>query len=717
MKRITALVAGMLLCVTATAENNLFTFDFEEIADKVWAGVRPDGPRFPVMGNTTFVISDEGVVVYDGGGAPGMAEQIIEKIRSLTDKPVTHVVISHWHGDHNFGIYRFAEEFPGVEIIAHRFTAEVIDSPRIAYIDFAETFYERNRADMQRIVDTGMDKEGNTLSPYDIQTYVRILEDEELIGGEQKQFRVTAPNVIIDDKYTIISGERTIELLRLGHANTAGDILMWLPEERVVATGDVVVLPTPYAFNVPPRAWAETLRNVNALDYEILVPGHGAIQRDTAYVDLIIESADSIADQRDAMLADSMATEEVAAALDFSAFEHRFTGGDEYVKFFYDAYFESPFREAAMKALTGEPMVAIVKPAVVPFNDERWQIEAEESEQLQHLGQDALRIKGGSALLADTVIKNGIVEFDIATDGARGFAGLMFRVQDKNNYEHFYIRPHQSGQPDANQYTPVFNGVSAWQLYHGPAYAVPSTYKTDEWMHVKIVFADSRADVYIDSDEPVLRVNSLKRDVGEGSVGVNSANFAPTYFANFQVSTLANAYVLPAHAVEVQVVPAGRIKVWSVSGPFSDDELGDTSTISSAFRDAQTWTDVLAEASGITNLASVPMEVVGNNTRFARVTIESDRQQLQRLRIGYSDSAKVFVNGELQYAGDNTYQSRDYRYLGTIGLFDTVVLPLKKGSNEILIAVTEAFGGWGVMAELDGLEGIAIRNNATSEAN
>lgn len=62
------------------------------------------------------------------------------------------------------------------------------------------------------------------------------------------------------------------------------------------------------------------------------------------------------------------------------------------------------------------------------------------------------------------------------------------------------------------------------------------------------------------------------------------------------------------------------------------------------------------------------------------------------------------------YAGDNTYQSRDYRYLGTIGLFDTVVLPLVAGANEIVIAVTEAFGGWGVMAELDDLDGVSIRS-------
>lgn len=137
MKNLATLVAITLTAITTDAQGDdgPFQFEFQEIAAGVWAGVRPDGPRYPVMGNATFVISDEGVVVFDGGGMPVMAEQIIEKIRSLTDQPVTHVVISHWHGDHSFGVYRFAEEFSGVQFVAHQFTRDVFNSTRIAYID------------------------------------------------------------------------------------------------------------------------------------------------------------------------------------------------------------------------------------------------------------------------------------------------------------------------------------------------------------------------------------------------------------------------------------------------------------------------------------------------------------------------------------------------------------------------------------------------------
>ena len=86
-------------------------------------------------------------------------------------------------------------------------------------------------------------------------------------------------------------------------------------------------------------------------------------------------------------------------------------------------------------------------------------------------------------------------------------------------------------------------------------------------------------------------------------------------------------------------------------------------------------------------------------TRF-----DVDEAGVKQLALGYSDKAAVYLNGKLIYKGDNSYRSRDYRYLGTIGLFDTVALPLKEGENDLCIAVTEAFGGWGVMARLEDLQ-------------
>ncbi len=702
MKNLATLVAITLTAITTDAQGDdgPFQFEFQEIAAGVWAGVRPDGPRYPVMGNATFVISDEGVVVFDGGGMPVMAEQIIEKIRSLTDQPVTHVVISHWHGDHSFGVYRFAEEFSGVQFVAHQFTRDVFNSTRIAYIDRQHDFITNNLEEFQNIVDTGVDSEGTEQSESDRRDYQRIIEDADVITREFDRARVTPADVTFADSYTIQSGGRIIELLHLGHANTAGDIVMWLPAERIVATGDMVVLPSPYAFNTPPRAWAATLRKLNELDYATLVPGHGRIQNDTAYVDLLIEAADSIAAQRDKLLATGLSDKEVQEQLDFSAFEERFTHGDEYVKGYYDAYYETPFRAAAMKALTGEPMVKIEPPQHTPFDDERWEIEAEEYEIVEYLGQQALRLRGGAAMLPDQNIQNCLVEFDIAASDDRGFAGLMFRVQDDANFEHFYIRPHQSGKPDANQYTPVFNGVSGWQLYHGAGYSAPVEYSVDEWMHVKIIFAGSQAKVYIDSDQPVLHINDLKRSAQGGGIGLNSANFSAVHFANFKTTVLADAYAFPPATEANDAEIDGLVTSWQVSDAFDGATLAGITKLEAAHKDSRSWTQLSAEKSGITNLARVQGIGEATDTVFARVIVDSDGPVVRELSLGYSDVAAVFVNDALIYKGNNTYQSRDYRYLGTIGMFDRVTLPLQDGENEVWIAVSEAFGGWGILATI-----------------
>jgi glyoxylase-like metal-dependent hydrolase (beta-lactamase superfamily II) len=689
-----------LIVVAPVWADQPFTFEFEELAPGVWTGVRPDGPRFPVMGNATFIISDEGVVVFDGGGMPAMSEQLIDKIRSLTDEPVTHVITSHWHGDHNFGVFRFGEEFSDVQFLAHEFTRDVMNSSRINYVDRERGFLESNLEEFTRIVETGIDSEGNQRSDMERSVYQRMIDDGPVIDEEFIRAKVTPPNVVFTENYTIESGGRRIELMYLGDANTAGDIVMWLPEEKIVATGDIVVLPSPYAFNVPPRKWADTLRNINRLGYDVLVPGHGEVQRDSGYVDLLIESAETIADQRDALLAGGMSHEDVQAALDFSIFEEHFTHGDEYIKAYFEAWFANPFRAAAMNALTGEPMVAIPPAEVVPLDDERWDIEAEETERVDYLGQSAIRLKGGTAILGEVNVKNGLIEFDIAVSEERGFAGLVFRLQDDRNFEHFYIRPHQSGNPDANQYTPVFDGVSGWQLYYGEDYAAPVNYRFDEWMHVKIIYAGSKAEVYIDSDEPVLRVENLKRDDLDGAIGLQASNFASAWFSNFRYTKLANAYALPESGPDRDQISPGTITTWQISDAFDEQELRNVSRLGGDAMEARRWTPLDTEPTGIANLARVQGLGEGADTVFARYDVAADRPGLKMLEFGYSDAARVYLNGNLVYQGSNGYMSRDYRYLGTIGLFDSVLLPLEAGDNELCIAITEAFGGWGVMARI-----------------
>ena len=139
---------------------------------------------------------------------------------------------------------------------------------------------------------------------------------------------------------------------------------------------------------------------------------------------------------------------------------------------------------------------------------------------------------------------------------------------------------------------------------------------------------------------------------------------------------------------------------WEVSESFEAATLDGVTELRPELTDSLDWSEVAAEPTGITNLAQASGLDDGKNTVFARVFVTAETSQMKQLQLGYSDKAAVFVNGKRVYSGDNTYMSRDYRYLGTIGLFDNVMLPLEAGENEICVAVSEAFGGWGIMGRV-----------------
>jgi hypothetical protein len=354
--------------------------------------------------------------------------------------------------------------------------------------------------------------------------------------------------------------------------------------------------------------------------------------------------------------------------------------------------------------------LAVLTPILVhaeeyPFDSETWKFTAAESDIVDYLGEQAVRIRGGYATINDLELQDGVIDFDIAVSSERGFSGVIFRAQDLANYEHFYIRPHQSGKPDANQYTPVFNGVSAWQLYHGEDYAAPTNYKFDEWMHIRVVFAGDQADVFIDSDEPTLHIKDLRRDLTQGGIGFGSGNFAAAHFANFRVTSLPANYQISTPESVPAEPPANIVHSWGVSKAMAADGVDEF------LQSEQEWSEFKVESTGILNLARAPGVTPEKKTVIARLNIVSDKEQLKGLAFGYSDSVVVRVNDVPLYSGTNAYQTRDYRYLGTIGLFDNIFLPLKKGSNEISFIVSESFGGWGIQARFDDMEGISLQDN------
>ncbi len=245
----------------------------------------------------------------------------------------------------------------------------------------------------------------------------------------------------------------------------------------------------------------------------------------------------------------------------------------------------------------------------------------------------------------------------------------------------------------------MFNGLAGWQLYHGEGYGAAVTYQFDKWSHIKIIISNGIGEVYInDMEAPAMVIHEMKREVAQGKIGVEAGNFAPAYFANFQFDD--SATDLKASFKQPEDPPAGTIRQWMVSEVFAEDLIQDLIEFKRSEMDSLAWVAMKSESTGITNLARIS-KIDKANRVFARISIQSESEQIKGLELGYSDRARVCLNERLCYKGNNGYGSRDYRYLGTIGYFDEIQLPLLEGENVLMVAVSESFGGWGVMGRMD----------------
>ncbi|NMM50694.1 hypothetical protein [Marinigracilibium pacificum] len=344
----------------------------------------------------------------------------------------------------------------------------------------------------------------------------------------------------------------------------------------------------------------------------------------------------------------------------------------------------------------------------IPLDLKHWDINAKNHQFEFYKGKNALLIDQGLAILKDSTFRNGTIEFDVFISEERSFPGIRFRITDSLNMESFYLRSHLSGKPDGNQAAPVINGITAWQFYFGPAYSSPTEYKYDDWNHVKMVINESKAQVFFNYNKDAQLCWNLVHTPKEGQIAIGGS-FAPAYYADIKINK--NLTDIKNFKVEERQPVEGIINKWTISDKFEESKLNDILNISETIKERSWNKRIYVEEK---TAANISREVVLNddnpgNTVFARLTIDSDKDMMKLFDFGYSDRVVVILNGVPIYKGNNKWQSRDYRYLGTIGIFDSVYLPLKKGENTLLLAVSEDFGGWLITGRFENYDGIAIK--------
>lgn len=203
---------------------------FVEIGDGLWAFTAEGDP------NTGVIIGDESVMIVEAQATPRLARKVIEKVREVTDKPISHLVMTHYHAVRVLGASAYGA--PTV-IMGEKARAMVV---------------ERGQEDWDS----------------EFGRFPRLFQGHEEIPG------LTWPTETFSDRLTVYLGKRRVDLMHLGRAHTAGDIVAYVPDQNVMFTGDIVEYHSAcYCGDGHFADWPQTLEAIRAFDLDAIAPGRG----------------------------------------------------------------------------------------------------------------------------------------------------------------------------------------------------------------------------------------------------------------------------------------------------------------------------------------------------------------------------------------------------------------------------------------------------------
>jgi len=350
------LAAIVLMCAlaatTATRADSVNTRErqIRELAPGIYTIRHPDPTDDFPDGNTTVVIGAREVLVIDTCYLPSSADGDIALIRAWTDKPVRWVLNTHWHNDHVGGNQRYRQAWPGADVIGHEETRRMIDGRVPSYVRrfvAADSTFARQREALRLSAETAVDDKGKPVDAAGRATAAKSLAKLEAARREFGTLVVEAPTVTFESALRIDLGGRVVELKHLGRGNTGGDVVAWLPAERILVAGDLVDHPVPYAFAGYPGEWIGTLDRLAALDPLLVVPGHGEVLRGKGYIERVASLIRGIREQINDLLEKNgggFALDEVHKAIDLGAARREFAGDDADNQEFFDASMASLIR-------------------------------------------------------------------------------------------------------------------------------------------------------------------------------------------------------------------------------------------------------------------------------------------------------------------------------------------------------------------------------------
>jgi glyoxylase-like metal-dependent hydrolase (beta-lactamase superfamily II) len=363
--RIAALSFMLLVAAASPPPSHALPADgysqiIERVADGIWV-IRQAKPfHLQPIGNVVVVEQRDGLVLLDSGDSPGSGRRIADLIRSVSAKPVKAVAISHWHGDHSFGLPGLKESWPNLRIIATVETKQdLLGAPMAAFAKdgpdpaHSAAFHKRLHdtiAAMTTFVNkpdtAAFKKPGYTQTMRELADYDENVED----------LYVAAPTETFADRLVLADPVRPVELFHPGRANTDGDLAAWLPRQKVLATGDMVVAPIPFGIGSYPADWLRSLQVLRAYQFRVLIPGHGVPQRDRTYLDRLAGLIAEVRSQVAPLAAAHLSLDDTHKKVDLGRERRLFAGDDPWLGLWFDQYWAQPFVKAAWQEANGIPI-------------------------------------------------------------------------------------------------------------------------------------------------------------------------------------------------------------------------------------------------------------------------------------------------------------------------------------------------------------------------
>src|SRR5882672_1027825 len=287
---------------------------FEKVIDGVFSATASG--TMTVGSNSPIILTDDEALVIDSEITPAAARALVADLKAVTSKPVRYVVDSHYHYDHAHGNQVFMRD---AQVIGHdntrrRMLTNVLE--QYTYLSSVQPVPARVDALKQRIAQEA-DPQQKAALERQVANSLAYLE-------QIKETKVTPPNLTFDRTMTLFRGGREIRLLYLGRGHTDTDVVVYLPKERIVCTGDLMESVVSYMGDSFPEDWIATLDKLKAIDFDTVMPGHGVVFKGKTKIDAFQNYLRDAMTQVTALRKQGVSADAAAAKVDLTAHAKEF---------------------------------------------------------------------------------------------------------------------------------------------------------------------------------------------------------------------------------------------------------------------------------------------------------------------------------------------------------------------------------------------------------